>query len=85
MAIPQLVHSARGTVLELGPCTGNQLPRLDKTKIVHVYGIECNTGLKKPLAQKIADVGLTGKYTAVWTRFEDAEESCGATESGTAR
>lgn len=72
LPIPALVHSAHGIVLELGACTGNQLPRLDKSKLTQVYGIEPNTWFEPALTKRIAEHGLTELYTPVWTRFEDA-------------
>jgi SAM-dependent methyltransferase len=72
MAIPRLVGSAHGVVLELGPCTGNQVPRLDKGKVSHVYGIEPNASFKEVLADRVRDNGLEDRYTTVWERFEDA-------------
>lgn len=66
------MHSAHGILLELGACTGNQLPRLDKSKLAHVYGIEPNKAFAPVLRQRVEEHGLAELYTPVWTRFEDA-------------
>lgn len=77
MAIPSLVRSARGTVLELGPCTGNQVQRLDATRIGHVYGIEPNAAFAATLARRVSEAGLEARYTPVWAPLERAGPELG--------
>ena len=72
MPIPGLVAQAHGVVLELGACTGNQVPRLDASKLRHVYGIEPNRDFEAQLGRRVRDAGLEARYTPVWARLEDA-------------
>lgn len=61
-------------VLDLGPGSGNQLSRLDTSRLTHVYGIEPNAALVPALASKIQELHLDKLYTPVVARIEDAEE-----------
>jgi 2-polyprenyl-3-methyl-5-hydroxy-6-metoxy-1,4-benzoquinol methylase len=72
-AVPSLVSSAFGVVLDLGAGNGNQLHRLDKEKIKHVYGIEPNKAFVGALDAKIKETGLEGLYTPLICGVEDAE------------
>lgn len=72
-AVPKLVAAAEGTVLELGPGPGNQLPRLDQTQIHHVYGVEPNHAFIPLLRDKAAECGLEGKYTIIPCGVEDVD------------
>ena len=40
--MPRLVGLANGTVLELGPGSGNQFSRFDRKAISRIYGLEPN-------------------------------------------
>lgn len=73
--MPQLVASAHGVVLDLGPGTGNQLERFDASKIEHVYGVEPNTAFTKPLMERLrtTKLGQDGKYTLIPCGIEDEE------------
>lgn len=73
MAVPSLVGSAYGLVLDLGAGSGNQLPRLDVSRLKHVYGIESNQAFATALDAKITETGLEGMYTPIIGRVEDAE------------
>lgn len=72
--VPSLVHEAYGTVLELGPGTGEQLRRLDPSKIRRIYGIEPNHVLHPELRARIAKAGLENVYTIVPCGIEDRTE-----------
>ena len=68
-----LVSSAYGVVLDLGAGGGNQIQRLDRAKLKHVYGLEPNAGFAAALADKVKAVGLAGVYTPIICGVEDAE------------
>lgn len=71
--VPSLVGNAYGLVLDLGAGSGNQLPRLDASKIKHVYGIESNPAFASALVAKIKETGLEAKYTPVIGCIKTAE------------
>lgn len=72
--VPALVHEAYGRVVELGPGTGQQLGRLDPSKIKRVYGIEPNVALHPELRARIAKAGLENVYIIVPCGIEDRTE-----------
>lgn len=72
-AVPKLVASAYGKVLELGPAVGSQLSRLDPARLDRVYGIEPNENFLPQLEEKIKKLDLTGVYTPIIGRVEDEE------------
>lgn len=72
-ALPSLVASASGTVLELGPGSGNQLSRYDISKVSKIYGVEHNIELHPALRQTIKKCGLADIYTIVPGGIEDHE------------
>ena len=72
--MPSLVASASGTVLEIGPGSGNQLPRYDKTKTNKIYGIEPNAELHDALRKSIKKAGLSDIYNLVPCGIEDEAE-----------
>ncbi|KAI2635776.1 S-adenosyl-L-methionine-dependent methyltransferase [Hypomontagnella submonticulosa] len=72
-AVPHLVASAEGVVLELGPGLGNQIPSFDQTKIRHIYGVELNEFLIPDLHAKVTECGLDGKYTVIHSGVEDTD------------
>ena len=69
--VPELVAKAHGTVLELGPGSGTQLPRYDLSKIDHVYGVEPNVDLHDALRSNVKKAGLSDVYTIVPCVIED--------------
>ncbi|XXH01359.1 hypothetical protein Hte_007717 [Hypoxylon texense] len=71
--VPELVASADGIVLELGPGLGNQIPSFDKTKIDHIYGVEINGSFVPDLQAKAVACGLEGKYTVINCGVEDTD------------
>jgi len=71
--VPGLVAACYGTVLELGHASGNQLPRFDKSKVTHIFGIEPNASFEDAIAAKITATGLEGKYTAITCGIEDVD------------
>lgn len=74
-AVPSLVSSAHGTVLDLGPGTGNQLDRFDAARVDHVYGVEPNTAFAERFVERLREtpLGQDGKYTLVPCGIEDHE------------
>lgn len=71
--VPELVASAEGIVLELGPGLGNQIPSFNQGKIHHIYGVEINGSFIPDLLAKAAECGLEGKYTAIHCGVEDTD------------
>ncbi|KAJ5182597.1 hypothetical protein N7492_000213 [Penicillium capsulatum] len=60
--IPPLLKTAFGTVLDIGPGTGSQMPLLRSKAISSIYGPEPCTGLHKELRAKAAENGVAEKY-----------------------
>ncbi|KAI0165242.1 S-adenosyl-L-methionine-dependent methyltransferase [Hypoxylon sp. FL1284] len=71
--IPGLIASADGTVLELGPGLGNQIPLFDQTKVSHMYGIEINGAFVPDLQAKVAECGLDERYTIIHSSAGDTD------------
>ena len=69
--VPKLIAKAHGTVLELGPGSGNQLPHYDISKIDRIYGVEPNVDLHDALRSKVKEHGLSDIYTIVPCVIED--------------
>lgn len=72
--IPKLIAQAYGTVLEVGPGSGNQLPRYDISKLERIYGVEPNIDLHDALRSNIKKHGLSDVYTIVPCGLEDLEQ-----------
>ncbi|KAF3760602.1 hypothetical protein M406DRAFT_358247, partial [Cryphonectria parasitica EP155] len=74
-AVPGLVASAHGIVLDLGPGAGIQLPHFDASKVEHIYGVEPNTSFRRAFLDRLqtSKVGLDGKYTLIPCGIEDRE------------
>lgn len=72
--VPKLIAKAYGTILELGPGSGNQLPRYDVSKIDRIYGVEPNLDLHDALRNNIKKHGLSDVYTIVPCGVEDLEK-----------
>ncbi|KAI4265111.1 MAG: hypothetical protein L6R35_007199 [Caloplaca aegaea] len=73
MGIPALVASASGTVIEIGPGSGNQVCRYDPAKITKIFGIEPTLGLHDKLRENIKKAGLSDVYTIVPCGVEDVQ------------
>ena len=69
--VPELIAKAHGTVLELGPGSGNQLPRYDVSKIDRIYGVEPNVDLHDALRSNVKKHGLSDIYTIVPCGIEE--------------
>lgn len=69
--LPSLVAKAYGTVVEVGPGSGNQLSRYNRSTINQIYGIEPNVDLHPALRQTIKENGLSDIYTIVPCGVED--------------
>lgn len=74
-ALPSLVSSAYGTVLDLGPGVGNQLDYFDASKVNHVYGVEPNTAFTDFFMKRLREtkLGQDAKYTLVPCGIENHE------------
>ncbi|CAD6576928.1 MAG: hypothetical protein ASARMPREDX12_008052 [Alectoria sarmentosa] len=72
--LPALINKAYGTVLEVGPGSGNQLPRYDVSRIDRIYGVEPNPDLHDALRATIKQHGLSDVYTIVPCGVEDSAE-----------
>lgn len=57
------MRTAEGTVLELGPGTGDQSHHYDPERIDALYGAEPNKDLHEQLREKNLDLGLAANYT----------------------
>lgn len=77
--IPKLVCQAEGVVLELGPGSGNQLPRYDLSKVSKIYGIEPNVDLHEALRASVKKAKLDDIYVILSHEAEDTKslERCG--------
>ena len=69
--VPQLVRSAYGTVLELGPATGNQIKRLDKLRVEMVYGVEPVESMHAELRRRAVEDGWGEHYVQIVGGIED--------------
>ncbi|ROW10076.1 hypothetical protein VPNG_06486 [Cytospora leucostoma] len=74
-AVPSLVASAHGVVLDLGPGTGIQLGYFTPSRVEHVYGVEPNTAFAPGFAARLAgtSLGQDAKYTLIPCGVEDGE------------
>ncbi|KAL1865733.1 hypothetical protein Daus18300_007109 [Diaporthe australafricana] len=74
-AVPSLVASAHGVILDLGPGTGIQLERFDAARVAHVYGVEPNTAFAPGFADRLREtqLGSDGKYTLIPCGIQDGE------------
>ncbi|KAL8823808.1 MAG: hypothetical protein Q9170_008314 [Blastenia crenularia] len=73
MGVPALVSSASGTIIEIGPGSGNQVGRYDPKKVTKIYGIEPCKGLHAQLRENIKKAGLSDVYTIVPCSIEDVK------------
>ena len=71
--VPDLVASCHGVVIELGPATGNQLPRFQQSALTQVFGIEPNSGFMDVLSAKAIEAGLQDIYTPINCGIEDID------------
>lgn len=69
--IPQLVPQCTGTVLELGPGTGNQLCRFNKPTITRIIGIESNHHFTPDINEQIKLNSLTEIYDLITASCND--------------
>lgn len=72
--VPRLVGLSSGKVLELGPASGNQLPRFNRSAISRIYGIEPSEQLFNSLCDEVIDKdGLSDIYLPINAALEDEE------------
>lgn len=71
--MPRLIGSAKAVVLELGPGSGNQIPRFNTGSVARIYGIEPNANFIPSLSAKAKDHGLDEKYIVINAALEDEE------------
>ena len=57
--------------MEIGPGSGNQLSRLDSSKVTKIFGVEPTLNLHGELRTSIKQAGLTDVYTIVPTGIDD--------------
>ena len=60
-----LLKTAHGVVLDVGPGSGEQLPRFDPAKVGVMYGAEPNIHLHPGLLRIAEKAGFDGKYKAL--------------------
>jgi len=73
---PLIQNNASGTVLDIGPGSGQWLflyARALNPSITKIYGVEPNVGLHAELRRKVVEAGLEGVYEVI---------GCGAEELG---
>ena len=73
-ALPSLVASVSGVVLELGPASGSQIPRYDIAKLTKVYGVEPCAALHEDLRKTAKKHDLGDIYEVVPCGVEDEAE-----------
>jgi ubiquinone/menaquinone biosynthesis C-methylase UbiE len=71
--VPRLIGSAKGVVLELGPGSGNQIPRFRSSAIGKAYAVEPNAQFILILVQRAKDHGLDEKYTVINAALENQD------------
>lgn len=71
--VPALVASASGTIIEIGPGSGNQVSRYDRSKVTKIYGIEPTASLHPQLRENIKRAGLSDVYTIVPCGIQDVD------------
>ncbi|KAI4105014.1 MAG: hypothetical protein LQ339_003631 [Xanthoria mediterranea] len=71
--VPALVASASGTIIEIGPGSGNQVSRYDRSKVTKIYGIEPTASLHPKLRENIKRAGLSDVYTIVPCGVQDVD------------
>lgn len=71
--IPPVLAKATGTVLDIGPGTGTQMPLLCSPEIKTIYGPEPCKGLHGDLTTKIHAYGLQEKYHILTSSVEASE------------
>ena len=65
------MSSAYGVIVELGPGSGNQLPRMDISKVEKVYGVEPVASLHAALRLSIKENKMNDIYQIVPCSVED--------------
>ncbi|RAL10888.1 class I SAM-dependent methyltransferase [Aspergillus homomorphus CBS 101889] len=70
-SLPSLAAVAHGTVLELGPGSGNQLQRYKMDNITKIYGVEPNVAFEDALHARIEKLQLSDKYVPVFCDIRD--------------
>ncbi|KAL8800002.1 MAG: hypothetical protein Q9182_005483 [Xanthomendoza sp. 2 TL-2023] len=71
--VPGIVASASGTVIEIGPGSGSQVSRYDRSKVTKIYGIEPTTTLHPKLRENIKKAGLSDIYTIIPCGIQDVD------------
>ncbi|MCJ1306980.1 hypothetical protein MMC25_000624 [Agyrium rufum] len=69
--IPSLVGSAYGRILELGPGSGSQITRFDKSKVEKIYGVEPVEALHNALRARVKEASLESAYEIVPCGIQD--------------
>ncbi|PWY87893.1 S-adenosyl-L-methionine-dependent methyltransferase, partial [Aspergillus sclerotioniger CBS 115572] len=71
-SLPHVASAVKGTVLELGPGTGNQLSYFNPSTVTHIYGVESNLEFADVLQARIGETNLGDIYTTVFCDILDA-------------
>ena len=61
--VPSLLAHARGTVLEIGPGCGSQMPYYDFSSITKIIALEPNKAFQEDLRRRAKELDVTDKYT----------------------
>ena len=73
-AVPSLVATCRGTILEIGPGCGTQIPRFDRNKVTKIYGAEPTLALHPALRAKAVQARLEDRYEVIPCAADDLED-----------
>ncbi|MCJ1248189.1 hypothetical protein MMC30_005406 [Trapelia coarctata] len=71
--LPTLLALCTGTILELGPGTGSQLPRYRLAQVTKIYGVEPVSALHPALRASIKANRLNDVYEVVGCGIEDVD------------
>ena len=82
-SVPSLVASCHGTILEIGPGCGTQIPRFTRSNVTKIYGAEPTLALHPALRDKAVQARIEDKYEVIPCAADDAKglESFGIVEN----
>lgn len=71
LQVAPLLSQAYGTIIDIGPGSGEWVSQFDSEKIVKIYGVEPNKEHHPLLRERVKAAGLEGKYVIVPVGVED--------------
>jgi cyclopropane fatty-acyl-phospholipid synthase-like methyltransferase len=66
-----VIKLAYGTVLEIGPGSGEWIRQYDKTQVTKIYGVEPNKDHHESLRKKAKEAGLADVYVIIPVGVEE--------------